>query len=256
MIRNFFICLFLLITNLKVTAQEINSDKLNNLGWHGIYSNLNVSVLEMGKQSNIYKEENKLIRETKKKDNRIVFFGNSITQNWSVFTDFFKKKNYLNRGISGQTTYQMLLRFREDVVNLKPDAVIILAGINDLAGNNGPVSKEEVINNIKSMSEIANANGIKVFLSSILPTFDFIWSPGIYPANDVIFINNKLRNYCKNGNAIYVDYHTSMKDDKDGLKNQFTYWLEEHNRYDGVHPNKEGYLHMEKIVSKKIEEEI
>ena len=91
MMRNYFICLFLLITNLKVIAQEMNSDKLNNLGWHGIYSNLNVSVLEMGKQSNIYKEENRLIRETKKKDNRIVFFGNSITQNWSVFTDFFKK---------------------------------------------------------------------------------------------------------------------------------------------------------------------
>ena len=89
MIRNFFICLFLLITNLKVTAQEINSDKLNNLGWHGIYSNLNVSVLEMGKQSNIYKEENKLIRETKKKDNRIVFFGNSITQKLECFYRFF-----------------------------------------------------------------------------------------------------------------------------------------------------------------------
>ena len=132
---------------------------LKTLGWHGIYNNLNISVLEMGKQTNIYLEENKKIGLPSKDEKRIIFFGNSITQNWSEYTDYLNENNYINRGISGQTTYQMLLRFRDDVVNLKPAAVVILAGINDLAGNNGPVTKEEVIDNIKSMAEIANANG-------------------------------------------------------------------------------------------------
>ena len=131
----------------------------------------------MGKQTSIYKDDNKKIGKPNKGEKRIIFFGNSITQNWSVYTDYFKENNYINRGISGQTTYQMLLRFRDDVINLNPSAVIILAGINDLAGNNGPVTKEEVIDNIKSMAEIANANAFKVFLISILPTNDFIWTP-------------------------------------------------------------------------------
>ena len=248
---------FILI--ISIVSENQSQDKkenidLKDLGWHGIYTNLNVSVLEMGKQTSIYKDDNKKIGKPNKGEKRIIFFGNSITQNWSVYTDYFKENNYINRGISGQTTYQMLLRFRDDVINLNPSAVIILAGINDLAGNNGPVTKEEVIDNIKSMAEIANANGIKVFLSSILPTYDFIWTPGVYPANDVISINNEIKNYCENNNSTYIDYHTSMKDERDGLKDEFTYWVEELERYDGVHPNKEGYIHMEKIVSKKIKE--
>ena len=244
---------------ISIVQENFSQDKkeavnLKNLGWHGIYTNLNISVLEMGKQTNIYREENKKIGQPTKVEKRIIFFGNSITQNWSVYTDYFKENNYINRGISGQTTYQMLLRFRDDVINLKPSAVVILAGINDLAGNNGPVTKEEVIDNIKSMAEIANANGIKVYLSSILPTYDFIWTPGVYPANDVIKINNNIKAYCENGSSIYVDYHTSMKDGRNGLKDQFTYWVEEVKRYDGVHTNKEGYREMERIISKKLKE--
>ena len=251
--------LFTVILILSIVSENQSQDKkevinLKDLGWHGIFTNLNVSVLEMGKQTSIYKDDNKKIGLPKKGEKRIIFFGNSITQNWSVYTDYFKENNYINRGISGQTTYQMLLRFRDDVINLNPTAVIILAGINDLAGNNGPVTKEEVIDNIKSMAEIANANGIKVFLSSILPTYDFIWTPGVYPANDVNSINEEIKNYCENTKSIYIDYHTSMKDKRDGLKDEFTYWVEEVERYDGVHPNKEGYIHMEKIVSKKIKE--
>ena len=201
-----------------------------------------------------YEKENEQL--TKINDpNRVVFMGNSITEGWSNFDkDFFIENPFVNRVISGQTTPQMLVRFKPDVVNLKPAAVVILAGINDLAGNNGPVTKEEVIDNIKSMAEIAKANGIKVFLSSILPTYDFIWTPGVYPANDVIEINNNIRDYCENGSSIYVDYHTTMKDSRDGLKDNFTYWVEEVKRYDGVHPNKEGYREMERIVSNKLKE--
>ena len=188
--------------------------------------------------------------ETKEK--KVIFFGNSITQSWSDYTDFFNKNGYINKGISGQTTDQMLLRFKEDVVNENPYCVVILAGINDLAQNNGPISLEDIFENIKSMIKIANDNNIKVILSSILPAYEFLWNPGIYPSNDIIFLNKNFIEYCKSGNAIYVDYHSSMKDKRDGLKDELTYWRDDFNGYDGVHPNKKGYLKMEKIISKTL----
>ena len=186
------------------------------------------------------------------KEKKVIFFGNSITQSWSDYTDFFNKNGYINKGISGQTTDQMLLRFKEDVVNENPYCVVILAGINDLAQNNGPISLEDIFKNIKSMIKIANDNNIKVILSSILPAYEFLWNLGIYPSNDIIFLNKNFIEYCKSGNAIYVDYHSSMKDKRDGLKDEFTYWRDDFNGYDGVHPNKKGYLKMEKIISKTL----
>ena len=184
------------------------------------------------------------------KEKKVIFFGNSITQSWSEYTGFFNKNGYINKGISGQTTDQMLVRFKEDVVNEKPYCVVILAGINDLAQNNGPISLEEIFENIKSMIKIANNNNIKVILSSILPAYEFLWNPGIYPSNDIIFLNKNFKDFCKSGNAIYVDYHSSMKDKRNGLKDEFTYWRDDFDGYDGVHPNKDGYLKMEKIISK------
>ena len=186
--------------------------------------------------------------ETKEK--KVIFFGNSITQSWSDYTDFFNKNGYINKGISGQTTDQMLLRFKEDVVNENPYCVVILEGINDLAQNNGPISLEDIFENIKSMIKIANDNNIKVILSSILPAYEFLWNLGIYPSNDIIFLNKNFIEYCQSGNATYVDYHSSMKDERNGLKNEFTYWRDDFDGYDGVHPNKDGYLKMEKIISK------
>ncbi len=186
------------------------------------------------------------------KEKKIIFFGNSITQSWSDYTNFFVNNGYLNKGISGQTTDQMLLRFKKDVVDEKAYCVVILAGINDLAENNGPISLEDIFENIKSMVKIANENGIKVILSSILPAYEFLWNPGIYPSNDIIFLNKNLINFCKSGNATYVDYHTSMKDKRDGLKDEYTYWRDDFNGYDGVHPNKKGYLKMEKMISKTL----
>ena len=185
-------------------------------------------------------------------ENKVIFFGNSITQVWSDYTDFFSDNGYLNKGISGQTTDQMLLRFKKDVVDEKPYCVVILAGINDLAENNDPISLEDIFENIKSMVKIANDNNIKVILSSILPAYEFLWNPGIYPGNDIIFLNKNFIEYCKSGNAIYVDYHSSMKDKRDGLKDELTYWRDDFNGYDGVHPNKKGYLKMEKIISKTL----
>ena len=204
-----------------------------------------ISTLDM-KASNIDYQVN--IANEKK----VIFFGNSITQVWSDYTDFFSDNGYLNKGISGQTTDQMLVRFKKDIVDEKADCVIILAGINDLAENNGPITLEEIFENIKSMVEIANDNNIKVILSSILPAYEFLWNPGIYPSDDIISLNKNIRDFCKSGNATYVDYHTSMKDKRNGLRDDYTYWRDDFNGYDGVHPNKKGYLKMEKIISKTI----
>ena len=186
------------------------------------------------------------------KEKKVIFFGNSITQVWSDYTDFFSDNGYLNKGISGQTTDQMLLRFKKDVVDEKADCVVILAGINDLAENNGPISLEDIFKNIKSMVKVANDNNIKVILSSILPAYEFLWNPGIYPSDDIIFLNKNLKDFCESGYATYVDYHTSMRDKRNGLRDDYTYWRDDFNGYDGVHPNKKGYLKMERIISKTL----
>ena len=176
--------------------------------------------------------------------NRVVFMGNSITEGWiQMRPEFFNNRDYINRGIGGQTTPQMLLRFREDVINLNPSVVIILAGTNDIAGNSGYISLESIIDNIKSMSEIANANGIKVIISSILPAIDYPWKPGLDPASKIIIINKALKAFSEENNFIYLDYYAAMVDDKGGLKvPEYT------TANDLVHPNKAGYLVMEKLA--------
>ena len=211
-----------------------------------IFSILFIITLSDMNASNIDYPRNRAIEK------KVIFFGNSITQVWSDYTKFFSNNKYVNKGISGQTTDQMLLRFKKDVVDEEAYCVVILAGINDLAENNGPISLDEIFENIKSMVKIANDNNIKVILSSILPAYEFLWNPGIYPSNDIIFLNKNLKDFCKSGKAKYVDYHTSMKDERDGLKDELTYWRDDFNGYDGVHPNKKGYLKMEKIISKTL----
>ena len=181
--------------------------------------------------------------------NRVVFMGNSITEGWLNFDkDFFINNPFVNRGISGQTTPQMLIRFRPDVVNLNPKAVVILAGINDIAGNTGPISLKNTAENIISMAEIAKANNIKVYICSTLPAIDFPWSPGIEPGPKVIKLNSILKNYCDQNNITYVDYFTSVADDKGGLK------VPEYTTADDlVHPNLAGYKVMEKIILSALE---
>ena len=180
--------------------------------------------------------------------NRVVFMGNSITEGWSNFDkDFFIKNPFVNRGISGQTTPQMLIRFRPDVVNLNPKAVVILAGINDIAGNTGPISLKNTAENIISMAEIAKANNIKVYICSTLPAIDFPWSPGLEPGPKVIKLNSILKNYCNSNDIPFVDYFSSMADDKGGLK------VPEYTAAnDLVHPNLAGYKVMEKIILKAL----
>jgi lysophospholipase L1-like esterase len=191
-----------------------------------------------------YDKANLELKLHTKANNRVVFMGNSITEGWiQMRPEFFNNRDYINRGIGGQTTPQMLLRFREDVINLNPSVVIILAGTNDIAGNSGYISLESIIDNIKSMSEIANANGIKVIISSILPAIDYPWKPGLDPAPKITKINKALKVYSKNNNFIYLDYFSAMADDKNGLKvPEYT------TASDLVHPNEKGYEVMEKLV--------
>jgi len=140
-------------------------------------------------------------------ENRIVFMGNSITESWgNKSPDFFSGKPYINRGITGQTTPQMLIRFRADVINLKPAVVVILAGTNDIAGNTGPSTIEMIGDNIMSMAELAKANGIKVILSSVLPAFDYPWEPGKNPSGKIVKLNRVIKDYTDKSGIVYLDY--------------------------------------------------
>jgi len=195
-----------------------------------------------------YKEGNDNLSMTKSIKPRIVFMGNSITEGWkNADSAFFAPgKNYIDRGISGQTTPQMLLRFRQDVIDLKPAVVIILAGINDIAQNTGPMTLEQTFGNIVSMAELAKANKIRVVISSVLPAFDFPWRPGLQPASKVVKLNTMLKEYAAKNNIVYLDYFTTMKDSRNGLKPELT--------YDGVHPTLAGYKVMEPLAEKAIAE--
>nr|WP_319401592.1 SGNH/GDSL hydrolase family protein [uncultured Carboxylicivirga sp.] len=192
-----------------------------------------------------FRAENQQLHKPAKKENRVVFMGNSITEGWSQHhPEFFKDKPYINRGISGQTTPQMLIRFRPDVIDLEPKVVVILAGINDIAGNTGPSTLKMIADNIKSMAELAKANKIKVVLCSVLPANDFPWNPGTEPADKVIELNQMIKTYAESNKIIYVDYFSQMVDDQKGLKSELT--------YDGVHPTKAGYQVMEPLVEAAI----
>lgn len=183
---------------------------------------------------NRYKKDNEKLEAQKSNENRIVFLGDSITEGWSRFdSSFFKGKPYINRGISGQTTPQILIRFTQDVVNLNPKVVVILAGTNDIAGNTGPSTLKMIFDNIISMSQIAKENNIKVILSSILPAFDYPWKPGMNPVGKIDSLNGMIKNFAEENDAIYLDYYSSMVNGQKGLDSNYT--------YDGVHPNKRGY---------------
>lgn len=195
---------------------------------------------------NRYKEENAKPEVLNSKDHsRVVFMGNSITEGWlNKRPDFFSANQYINRGISGQTTSQMLLRFRQDVIALKPVAVVILAGINDIAQNTGPYSLEATSGNLFSMCELAKQNGIKVIICSVLPAADFPWKHGLEPAPKVVALNKVLKEYAEKNKLFYVDYFSAMVNEKWGLKEELG--------TDGVHPNEAGYAIMEPILQRAI----
>lgn len=194
----------------------------------------------------MFQEDNKKIGAPLKGEDRVVFMGNSITIGWlNARPEFFEDKPYINRGISGQTTPQMLLRFRQDVVDLEPKVVVILAGTNDIAGNTGPSTLEMIMDNIKGMAEIANANDIKVVLSSTLPAYDYPWKPGMEPAGKIVALNKMIKKYAEKKGHVYLDYFSKMADERNGLPKKYA--------EDEVHPTVEGYKVMEPLVENAIQ---
>ena len=214
-----------ILTSLVILSNYVNAQMMVNL--------------------NKYKEENSSLGLPKQGENRIVFMGNSITEDWkSLSPNFFLDNNYVNRGIGGETSTQMLLRFRSDVINLKPSAVVILAGINDIAENQGPISIPDIARNIFFMSQLASENNIKVILCSVLPAYDFPWRPGLNPKDKVISLNDLIQKHAQEKSFEYVDYFSSMVDERKGLIKEYG--------NDEVHPNLEGYRVMESIIQKSI----
>jgi lysophospholipase L1-like esterase len=180
-------------------------------------------------------------------ENRVVFMGDSITEGWHFdgLNGSFPGKPYINRGISGQTTPQMVLRFRQDVIGLKPKVVVILGGTNDIAGNTGPMTLEQTEGNLASMAELAAANHIRVVMCSVTPAFDFPWKPGLTPAPKIDALNAWIKAYAAEKGHVYVDFHTAMKDSRDGLPSNLS--------ADGVHPLPAGYAIMAPLVEAGIQ---
>lgn len=192
-----------------------------------------------------YQEENAKLAPAAPNENRVVFMGNSITEGWKRSRpEFFSANPYIGRGIGGQTTPQMLVRFHQDVVALNPKVVVMLCGINDIAGNTGPSTLEMIQDNIAAMTEIARANKIRVVLSSVLPAFSFPWRKEVNPVDKVIELNKWIKAYAEKHKLTYVDYFSAMKDERNGLPKSLA--------EDGIHPNAAGYAIMEPLVQKAI----
>ncbi|MCS3732819.1 SGNH/GDSL hydrolase family protein [Mucilaginibacter dorajii] len=191
-----------------------------------------------------YQEDNKKLVSTKK--DLVLLIGDSITELWDELDPLFfdANKNYVNRGISGQTTPQMLLRFRQDVINLKPKMVVILGGTNDIAGNTGQATINEIFGNLVSMVQLAKANHIKPVICSILPTIEYPWKTGQEPAGKIANLNHQLKAYAAAHQITYLDYYNAMKNNEGGLKKNLT--------KDGVHPNIAGYKIMEPLLQSAI----
>ncbi len=198
-----------------------------------------------------YSKANKEIKTPANGENRIVFLGDSITDSWKL-AEYFPNQPYINRGISGQTTSQILLRMRSDVIDLNPKVVVLLAGTNDIAGNAEIETNEFIQENIASIVDIAHQNGIKVILSSILPVSDYnrksngmiIYRTQHRPPKRILELNKWIKSFCEQRGLVYLDYFSATVDEKGFLKAELA--------NDGIHPNAEGYKIMQKLASEAI----
>lgn len=225
--KNLFACVLLMTTVLSVT--ELSAQ---NRDWANL---------------NRYEKENIELQQQENNGKRVVFMGNSITEGWvNIHPDFFKNNGYIGRGISGQTSYQFLVRFREDVINLSPAVVVINAATNDVAENTGAYNENRTFGNIVSMVELAQANNIKVILTTTLPAAAFGWNKSITDApQKIAALNARLQQYAKKNHIPFVDYYSEMVvGENKALNPQYT--------KDGVHPTAEGYDVMEGLVQKAI----
>jgi lysophospholipase L1-like esterase len=194
-----------------------------------------------------YRDANRNLPPASESEPRVVFMGDSITEFWDRDPGrFFASKGYVGRGISGQTTPQMLIRFQQDVIALKPKVVVINAGTNDIAGNTGPSTLEMIEDNLTSMAQIAAANGVRVVLASVTPAYEYPWKPGIEPAEKVVALNSWMKDYCAKTGCVYADYFTPMSDEKHGMKEGLS--------RDGIHPTPAGYAVMAPVAERAIAE--
>jgi lysophospholipase L1-like esterase len=231
----------LFVTAALIASSSLYSQEKNPL--EGIDVNQILMHLDWPNMAH-YDAQNKLV-DLENNSGRVVFMGNSITQGWEQFMPkMFDNRTFINRGIGGQTTPQMLLRFRQDVIALQPKIVVILAGTNDIAGNTPLKDFETVAGHIFSMAELAHAQGIKVILCSVIPAADYPWRSGKSPEKKIPKLNSMIHDYCSENNFYYLDYFSAMTDGKNGLIESYG--------YDGVHPNEKGYLVMTKAVEKAI----
>lgn len=192
-----------------------------------------------------YEAENSKLSPKEKGERRVVFLGNSIFEGWlRMRPEFFAGKPYINRGISGQTTPQMLLRMYDDVLALNPDVLVFKGGINDIAQNTGPYDEHHTLNNIKAIAQLARAHKIKVILCSVLPAYDFPWRPGLEPAPKVISLNKAIRAFAEEQGFYYLDLYSAVVDERKGMKKAYA--------SDEVHPTKEGYMVLEPLVEDAI----
>jgi lysophospholipase L1-like esterase len=193
-----------------------------------------------------YRAANAVLAPAAPGEDRVVFYGASMTEGWGMHgSSFFPGKPYVNRGISGQTTAQMVVRFRQDVIDLHPKAVLILAGTNDVAGNTGPMTPEMTENNWQSMADLAKANGIRVIFASITPSTDFPWRKGLHPAEKIRALNAWLKDYCASHSLTYLDYHSALANTEGGMKADLT--------TDGVHATVKGYEVMAPLAQAAID---
>lgn len=195
-------------------------------------------------QFNRYRADDATLPPPAPGERRVVFYGDSITDAWGHGADFFPGKPYVNRGISGQTTPQMLVRFQQDVVHLKPAAVVILAGTNDIAGNTGPETPEMIEDNFVSIAAISKQSGIRLIIASILPAAAYPWKPAVQPADQIRTLNSWLKDFCQRDGDVYLDYYSAMADAEGGMKPGLS--------KDGVHPTPQGYAIMAPLAEKAI----
>ena len=247
--------LFIAAFTLSVLAQQTSAaaPSIPSTGFPGLdqyrASRIAVFTDDYG-QLKRYREANAALKPPGRDENRVVFFGDSITDSWRL-DEYFPGKPYLNRGIGGQTTPQMLVRFRQDVIDLRPKVVVILAGTNDIAGNTGPMRIEDIEADYESLAELARANGIKVIYSSVLPVHNYTERAKDFFAQrspeKILLLNNWLQNYCAlaASGCVYLDYFSAMVDDKGLLKKDLA--------DDGLHPNGAGFKIMAPLAEAAIE---
>lgn len=248
-LRFFVLSLFLIALTVNIFAQQAQTPPSAQDSIEALKQQIDrlQNRLKDWPQLNRYKDANAKVPAPEKNEDRVVFIGDSFTDGWKL-TEYFPDKPYINRGISGQTTPQMLIRFRPDVVALKPKAVVILAGTNDIAGNTGPMTLEMIENNYASMAELAKTNVVKVVFSSVLPIHDYgktKMSERRSPEN-ILNLNEWLKSYCKANGHIYLDYFSKTVDEKGMLKAELT--------NDGLHPNAEGLKLMAPMAEAAIQQ--